>query len=75
MRMRLLAFLPLAGLFTFLVLLSASSLVSALERSIAELDRRFVFRLGLAAEADGVLRDLEGLRIGHEFDASLPQVV
>jgi len=33
MRLRLLAFLPLAAAITFLILLSASSLVSALERS------------------------------------------
>lgn len=34
MRLRLLAFLPLAAAITFLILLSASSLVSALERSV-----------------------------------------
>lgn len=39
MRLRLLVFLPLAGLITFLAFVSAASLVSALERSVVSEDR------------------------------------
>ena len=39
MRFRLLVFLPVAGLITFLVFVSAASLVSALERSGVSEDR------------------------------------
>ena len=66
MRLRLLACLPVAGLITFLLFLSAASLVSALERSVTGEEALLEpMRLTkLETVCDGLFRELHAL--SHE---------
>ena len=68
MRLRLLAFLPLAGLITFLLLLSASSFVSALERSVVPEEVPGPMRITkYETVCEGLFRELHAL--SHEVSS------
>ncbi|MEM9177754.1 MAG: hypothetical protein AAGC67_21295 [Myxococcota bacterium] len=72
MRLRLLAFLPVAGLITFLLLLSASSLVSALERSVVPDEIPGPMRITkYETVCEGLFRELHAL--SHEVAACTGQ--